>query len=170
MELRKKALALVERSIDRSSQRRNVETDALRSEVEQLKSYLSTATRHKQEFFGLIERIEQQRDEWREMFKRSSMEQLTALNMVDRALSSERRKLAAVVKLLNEYLEKDGKPLLDESQLPSECTPPAGEYKQYAKSMMELFTAGVPESVGRAMGVHRPEDIDGRAEREKIAR
>lgn len=166
--IRSKMVALVERSIAQTYDKPNEEADALRSEVELLKSRLATATRHKMEFFGLIERIEKQRDEWREMFKRSAMEQMTALNIVDRALASERRKLTFLVARLNEFLEKDGKPLIDESKLPVDSSPPMGEYKRYAESMIRLFHAGAPEVVGRDASERRPHDIDAKQERDRL--
>jgi hypothetical protein len=142
----------------------------LRRQLKQTKAELATALRHKAEFFELIERIEKQRDEWREMFERSAMEQLTALNMVDRALATERRKLSFVVKRLNEYLEKDGKKPIDEGKLSTDSTPPAGEYKRYAESMKMLFVSGIHEVCGRNPQETRPVDIDALAEREKLGR
>jgi len=141
----------------------------LRRQIDQLKDERNTALRHKAEFFDLIERIEKQRDEWREMYKRSAMEQMTALNVVDRALAIERRKLGFVVKRLNEYLEKDGKKLIDEAQLSKESAPPSGEYKRYAESMKALFLSGVPEASGRDPSEPRPADIEGVLERGKLA-
>jgi len=144
--------------------------DALSQQLGNSDQLLREALRHKQEFFGLIERIEKQRDEWREMFKRAAMEQMTALNIVERALSRERRRNAFLVKKLNEYLEKDGKEPIDEKRLSEESAPPAGEYKRYAESMMRLFCEGIPEVSGRDTSSPRPVDIDGVSERDAIVK
>lgn len=144
--------------------------EVVQSLLDRSKRDFDVAHRHRQEFFGLIERIEKQRDEWREMFKRSAMEQMTALNIVDRALARERRRNAFLVKKLNEYLEKDGKEPIDEKRLSEEASPPAGEYKRYAESMMQLFRDGVPEVSGRDASGSRPSDIDGVSERDAIVK
>lgn len=144
--------------------------EVVQSLLDRSKRDFDVAHRHRQEFFGLIERIEKQRDEWREMFKRSAMEQMTALNIVDRALARERRRNAFLVKKLNEYLEKDGKEPIDEKRLSEQDAPPSGEYKRYAESMMRLFRDGIPEVSGRDPSSPRPVDIDGVSERDEIAK
>jgi hypothetical protein len=145
------------------------EHSMLRDECDRVEDELSTVRRHKQEFFSLIERMEKQRDEWKEMFKRSSMQQMNALGMMESAIGRERRKLAYVIEKLNKYLAADGKPEIAAGfGLPDDH--PVGESKRFVDFLEKLYREGVPEMFDRAPGVSRPAEIDGVRERDEALR
>jgi len=140
-------------------------TDTLLSQIEELK-------RHKREFFDLIERIEAQRDEWKEMFKRDAAQHLQALGILEIALKAERVRIARLLVYLNKLRDKEGlDPIKTPKHLDTELgleAPPVNTVKERVQEIRELFQMGDADSVRKRAGKPRPADIDAKAERDKL--
>lgn len=141
--------------------------------LELLRHEVGLLTRHKNEFFDIIERIEAQRDEWRDMGKDSVGKYHTALAILERELRLERVRNAQLLVAFNKMrADRDLDPIKTPKYLDRELgidATPVGSAKQYTAAVEELFRQGDPEArKARKMKgdpEDRPEDIDGRAER-----
>ena len=106
------------------------------------------------EYFEVIERIESERDQWKEMFFEQSREHQTAQGMLNRAGTEMAQQLRAAVVQLN-FFRKGAE--VDPVQEPK-C--------------LEDFPKGLPEKYGermKEMAASLSEPTNGLAERERIA-
>jgi len=119
----------------------------LRAEIDDLR-------RRNSEYFELIERIEKQRDQWKEMFFTQAAQHQTAQEMLQRRLGIVGDQLALLVRRVNVMLKRAGLPTLDSPQSLEALSEDVAA--QYGARMGELA-----DQVG--------EDIQGAAERDRIA-
>jgi len=144
------------------------------SERDQARRFAELADRHKREYFDLVERMEKQRDEWREIARSSAQQYHTALAMMERTIGHERLVLKGAIEEINRMRKEGGlEPLKHKSELPGVFDPPVGEAKRYAEAMFELVRGGDPESrlQREKLGEHmdRPADSDGASLRDAAA-
>jgi hypothetical protein len=141
-------------------------------ELESLQIKCQQLQRHKDEFFDVIERIEAQRDEWRDIVKDSVGKYHTALGMLERELRLERVRTARLLVAFNTMREeKKLEPIHTPRYLDRELgidAHPVGLAAQYQEAIDELLLRGAPDQRKKRKGAERPADIDGKAERAAI--
>lgn len=112
-----------------------------RAYVEQfvVEDELTKTRRQRDEYFGIIERIEKERNEWINMWREQASQHLTAQSMLERELASSRQVGARAIRMLNEMLKKQK---LDPIDRPDKLLPydgePVGIAERYALRMKEL--------------------------------
>ena len=144
--------------------------DALRRRAEMLE-------RHKREFFCLIESIERQRDEWRDIHHESVGQYHAALAVLERELKRERVRIARLLVHTNSLRKEKGlEPIETPKQLDRSLgvdADPVGLASQYQQAMDELRRQGsAPFRRRRAAAGQdpdRPADIAGAPERDRLA-
>lgn len=138
-----------------------------RAFVEQFsaESDLQRALRRAREYFGIIERIESERDELWSMYRVEVSEHLNAQALMERRLMENRAQLGRSLKMLNEMRKEKNMPLVKK---PTDLEPyegePIGVARDYADNMVKLCDL-FPERLEAA----RPKMVDGSAEREEVA-
>lgn len=106
------------------------------------------------EYFSVIERIEAERDEWKEMFFEQSRQHLAAQAMLSRQLGEARQQLRAAVQQLNVYRQcAEHEPVREPAGLDANPS----EIPDGYKAKMDALVAGAPPPT------------DGKAERARIA-
>ena len=138
------------------------ETDAriaeLRSLIEDRQAELSWHRRRAEEYFELVQKMEQQRDEWRELYKRDASGHQNAQYVLQDAVIFARTQLARVLTMLNAYRTEKGEPPITQP-LPDPRDPPVGTAD---KTKVEN------DRVAALMQTPEKKDIDGGAAREAI--
>lgn len=143
-----------------------------------LKNRVALLERHKAEFFDVIERIERQRDEWRDIHKESVGKYHVALEMLERELRRERVRNAKLLVHVNKLREdKKLDPIKTPRHLDRELgldADPVGLAKQYDEAVTLLLKEGAPESRRQRKlageDEDRPDDVDGVGERDELRR
>ena len=106
------------------------------------------------EYFVVIERMEAERDEWKEMFFEQSRQHLAAQAMLSRQLGESRQQLRAAVQQLNFYRKcADHEPIKEPAGLDASPSAIPDGYK----AKMDALVAGAPDPT------------DGKAARARIA-
>lgn len=119
-------------------------------------SELEVLRRKCAEYFGVIERIERERNGWIDMYRIQASEHLTAQGMLERELIATRQVAARAIRMLNSVRkEHDLEPIKDKTGLVGYEDEPVGLVERYAARMKELHN-------------QMPKPIDGEAERERI--
>jgi uncharacterized protein YhaN len=182
MKLLERAVALVtERVGGNRGEAETVEPEtgasSLRRPVAAMRDEIARLKRHKDEFFDLAVRMEQQRDEWRDIHRDSEGKYHEGLIMFENALRIERVRNARLLVVLNRYREKDDKkpiktPVYLDRELGIEADP-IGRAKQYAEDVATLERGGHADHrkkrLKEGLPGDRAPDIDGKAERAAIA-
>lgn len=141
-------------------------------ELQQLRDKCKSLQRHKDEFFDVIERIEAQRDEWRDIVKDSVGKYHTALGMLERELRLERVRTARLLVAFNKMREEKKQPPIKTPQyLDRELgidANPVGLAAQYDADVKELLQKGAPDQRKKRKGADRPPDTDGKAVRDEL--
>ena len=139
-----------------------METDAriaeLRSLIESIQAELSWHRRRADEYFELVQKMERQRDEWRELYKRDASGHQNAQYVLQDAVIFARTQLARVLTMLNAYRTAQGEPPITQP-LPDPREAPVG---------MADKTKVENERVTALMNTPEKKDIDGDAAREVI--
>lgn len=109
---------------------------------------LRTEERIAREYFDIIERIEKERDEWKEMFFRQSLEHQNAQGLLQKYLADCSTHLSAAIRQLNFFrkaaaLEPVMTPAILE-QLPKDIP------ENYGKLIAELAASASPQTDGKA--------------------
>lgn len=116
------------------------------------------------EYFGIIERIEQERDGLWRMYRASVSEHLNAQALLERHLMSTRRQLGRAVAMLNKLRqEHELEPIKKPDDLEPYEDEPVGAAKAYAQAMISLCEK-YPDALDRA----RPTMTDGSKERDRV--
>jgi hypothetical protein len=116
------------------------------------------------EYFGIIERIEQERDGLWRMYRESVSEHLNAQALMERHLMSTRQQLARAVAMLNRMREKqDLKPIDNPGGLEPYDGEPVGSARAYAEAMISLC-----DKYSEALEKARPPMTDGKRERDDV--
>lgn len=135
--------------------RRSSETGrGLSREVERLKAENEVLERRNREYFDVIERIEKQRDEWKEMYFTQSAQHQVAQAMLQRRAQLVGEQLVVAVKHLNAFLTQAGHELVQTPQNLEELKDDvAARYGERMKALSDAASV----------------DVDGKAERDRIA-
>lgn len=123
--------------------------------LQRMETELAKAVRHKEEYFGLIERMERQRDEWRELYHTQSRTHHNAQVLLESHLMQTREWLQKTILIVNQYRKERNEPLIQKPGDLETTTLPVGTAAEYEKAMKEL--AGGAETL-----------LDGKLERDKI--
>jgi len=98
--------------------------------------------RRADEYLVVIQSLERQRDEWKEMFHKQARAHVTAQAMLEKVLIRTRQVAArAIIQLNTLRKEKDLKPVESPQDLSPYDGEPVGLAKSYAKEMKELHDA-----------------------------
>jgi hypothetical protein len=117
------------------------------------------------EYFGIIERIEKERDGLWKMYRASVSEHLNAQALLERHLMSTRRQLGRAVQMLNKMrAEKKLEPIKKPEGLEPYEGEPVGTAKGYAEGMIALC-----DQYSEALKAARPPMTDGKVERDAVA-
>jgi hypothetical protein len=117
------------------------------------------------EYFGIIERIEKERDGLWRMYRESVSEHLNAQTLLERQLMVTRRQLGRAVSMLNKMRsDQELEPVKQPDNLEPYEGEPVGAAKDYAAAMISLC-GKYAEALDRA----RPPMTDGKAERDAVA-
>lgn len=81
--------------------------------------------RRSQEYFGLISRMEAQRNEWKSLYMRDSAGHQSAQALLQESLIADRQKLLSAIQTLNEYRKEKGEKPIDPRALDPNL-PPVG--------------------------------------------
>jgi len=122
-------------------------------ELELLRVEVRTLTRKNLEYFGVIEVIEKERDQWKAMYRQQAREHQHAQAVLEHREHELSMLIRTLVAMVNAYRAKTGEPELKVAGASLE--PPPVSSEAYGKRMAEL-EAGMPPP------------IDGKAEFEKI--
>jgi hypothetical protein len=109
--------------------------------VERLEAELAKAVRIKGEYFGLIEKMEHQRDEWRELYHRQSSAHHNAQVMLEGYLTQTREWLKKAILIINQVRKEQNEPLIQKPGDLDATAPPIGTAAEY-KRAMDVLTAG----------------------------
>jgi hypothetical protein len=116
------------------------------------------------EYFGIIERIEKERDGLWRMYRVSVSEHLNAQALLERHLMSTRRQLGRAVNMLNKMRkEQELEPIKKPDDLEPYEGDPVGTAEAYAKGMIELCGA-----YNDALNKARPDMTDGKKRRDAV--
>lgn len=103
---------------------------------------ITRLTRQRDDYFGIIERIEKERNQWVEMWRTQSSEHLTAQGMLSRELAKTRQVAARAVHMLNQMRKKsDQEPIKGPDGLLPYDGEPCHEPENYANRLLELRNA-----------------------------
>lgn len=105
------------------------------------------------DYFGVIERIEKERNEWKSMWFQQSSAAHRGQQVLEDALFGLRGGCARLIEALNVYRKEKGEALLEKIDMRG---PPIGLAAEFG-ALLERLNANAPESV------------DGAAERDRIA-
>lgn len=108
-----------------------------------------------EEYFHLIERLEKQREEWKEMYKVQSVEHQRGQALLEHALENTRLAARKLIATVNHYYIKDGRSPIKTPKDLEELAPPSGTADEYREQMKTLDS-------------QVPEQIDAKAERDRI--
>jgi len=125
-----------------------------REQLSAVEVELATARRISGEYFETIEKLSDQREEWKDMFFTQGRQHHGAQAMLERALSTARVQLRIALESLKKHDEKEVELILE--KLAAVDAPPIGMATQFAEEMLKL-----------AKGAK--EQTDGKAERERIS-
>jgi FtsZ-binding cell division protein ZapB len=134
---------------------------------------VKTSRQQKDEFYCLVERMQAQRDEWRETYKTAVSAYHLSLSGMEQELSNARYNLTRLAAAYNALREKNGEAKLTSwDGVPAPHDPPVGIAREYLAEMGQLLQRGIPycrEERQRAGGdADRPADTDGLRERAKV--
>jgi len=135
--------------------RRDEPHEDLSERVRHLEEALKIQKRIGGEYFAVIESMERQRNEWKEMFFEQAAEHVQGQSRLEEALTRVRQALGSVVKQLNFLRELGGLEPLNAAHEMEEGAPPIGQAEEFRRKVQEL--------TARA-----PEETDGMAAREEI--
>lgn len=120
-----------------------------------LETELAKATRHKDEYFVVIEKMERQRDEWRELYHTQSRTHHNAQVLLESHLMQTRDWLGKVIKVANVYRKERNEPQILKPADLEALSPPIGTAAEF-KATIEALTAGAEPL------------LDAKLEREKV--
>ena len=131
---------------------------------------IAFAKRAKDDFYALVERMQSQRDEYREMFRTAVLTYQHSLASIEGEVVHLRLTLARLSQGYNELREKHGEPRVESwNKLPNPLDPPVGIARDYVARMEALWIEGAPyareERKKASADEDRPSDTDGVAER-----
>lgn len=133
------------------------EVDIL-AENARLRERVEVAERRAGEYFGLVERVLKQRDDWKDLHETAVHERAAALMMQERHILTLRQWCAKAIHLLNEARKKEGlEPIAAPEDLEPVDGPPVGAAEAYWERQKALARE-------LRMGL-----VDALAEREAIA-
>lgn len=116
------------------------------------------------EYFGIIERIEQERDGLWRMYRVSVSEHLNAQALLERHLMNTRRQLGRSLQMLNKMRhDRELEPIKKPSDLEPYDGEPVGTAKAYAEDMIKMCG-----EYSEALEAARPPMTDGKKERGSI--
>jgi len=116
------------------------------------------------EYFGIIERIEKERDGLWRMYRTQVSEHLNAQALLERHIMNTRRQLGRAVIMLNKMrAERDLEPIRKPDDLEPYEGEPVGAAQEYAENMIKLCNGFVD-----ALDAARPKMVDGKKEREDV--
>ena len=126
-------------------------------ERELMRAHAATATseRIKGEYFSLLEKLERQRDEWRELYHTQSRTHHNAQVLLESHLMQTRDWLGKVIKVANAYRKERNEPLILKPADLEALSPPIGTAAEYEKAMKHLAAGAEPL-------------LDAKLEREKL--
>lgn len=117
------------------------------------------------EYFGIIERIEKERDGLWKMYRTSVSEHLNAQALLERHLMSTRRQLGRAVHMLNKMRsEREMEPIKKPADLEPYDGEPVGTAEEYADAMIKMC-----DDYSELLGRSRPSMVDGQRERDRVA-
>lgn len=116
------------------------------------------------EYFGIIERIEQERDGLWRMYRESVSEHLNAQALLERQIMNTRRQLGRAVAMLNKMRkEHEREPIKKPDDLEPYEGEPVGTAKSYAENMIQLC-----DRYSEKLAEARPGMTDGEKERAAV--
>lgn len=124
------------------------------NEIERIKRLLADLRRRNLEYFDVIERIERERDGWKERFFTQSSQHQTAQAMLERRGGALARQVTTLLAAINKMRKEVGDEPIAPSLLPG--LPDQISSEAYGERMKKL-------------GEEMPPPVDGKAEREVIA-
>ncbi len=145
-----------EADVDEENHRLRAALDDLEAKVDRVHRETKAETemwkRKADDYFGLIESMEQQRDKWKEMWKTQSSEHMNAQAYLEAAGEVLKREISALLKMVNEVRKEKGQPAL---ALPL-ATSKKDVAVEYGKQLAKAYAEAPPE-------------IDMRKKRDEIA-
>lgn len=135
------------------------QTEKMSKRLLYLEEALKIQKRISGEYFALIESMEGQRNEWKEMFFEQAAEHVQGQSRLEEALARVRQALGSVVTQLNFLRELGGLKKLNAAHEMEEGAPPIGQAEEFRRKVQEL-TDRAPEETD---GMTAREDIRDRA-------
>jgi hypothetical protein len=132
------------------------------------------ARRAKDQFYMLVDRMQSQRDEYREMFKTAVLTYHGSLSAIEQEVVHLRMNLQRLSQAYNALREEHGQPRVKSwDELPDLLSPPVGVIaRDYVLVMKKLWIEGSPYAREERQKAHldedRPSDPDGVAERDVL--
>ena len=143
--------------------------DELDRHVAEAERETAVAIRQKDDFYALVERMQNQRDEWRETYHTAVETHLATLSALEQALANERLNLQRLALAYNALRSEHGlERVVSWDKVPAADAPPVGLARDYLDAMKELLVKGVPYARAERKGEDRPSDTDGIEERAKV--
>lgn len=112
--------------------------------VQRVEAELAKAVRIKGEYFGLIERMERQRDEWRELYHTQSRTHHNAQVLLEGYLTQAREWLQKAILIINQYRKEANQPLIQKPGDIEASAPPIGTATEYEATINALTAAAEP--------------------------
>ncbi len=149
--------------------------DELQARIDELDRALSEAERQKGMYYALVERLQSQRDEWRETYKRAVATYHESLCTMEQEVVNLRLNLGRLASGYNALRVEHGQaPVPSWQDVPAPTAPPVGIAREYVEAMLLAMREGEPYArkerrSERLVMEDRPSDTDGVAERDALA-